>query len=67
MFAWIPVSQRLPHDDAECLVIEPDGTIRVARFDAIGDGERSSWYEQTDFTTVCPLAWMPLPQPPEVR
>jgi hypothetical protein len=59
---WIPVSDRLPADDAECLVMESDGTIRVARFDAIGDGERSSWYEQTHFKTVYPSAWMPLPE-----
>lgn len=63
---WIPVGERLPEDDAECLAMESDGTIRVARFDAIGDGERSSWYEQTDFKTVYPVAWMLPPEPPEV-
>jgi len=64
---WIPVSERLPEDDQQCLTVDKDGVQRVARFDAIGDGERHSWYEEQEWTSVYPVAWMPLPEPPEVK
>ena len=64
---WIPVAERLPEDDSECLTVDADGIRRVARFDAIGDRERPSWYAQADFRTVYPVAWMPLPEPPEAK
>lgn len=62
---WIPVGERLPPDDTECLTVDADGTCRVARFDAVGDGERPSWYEQTNFMTVFPVAWMMIPVTPD--
>jgi hypothetical protein len=64
---WIPVSGRLPEDDQQCLTVDRDGVQRVARFDAIGDGERHSWYEEQEWKSVYPVAWMPLPEPPEVK
>jgi hypothetical protein len=64
---WISVSERLPEDDQQCLTVDKDGVQRVARFDAIGDGERHSWYEEQEWKSVYPVAWMPLPEPPEVK
>jgi|694.fasta_scaffold137644_4 hypothetical protein len=64
---WIPVGERLPEDDQQCLTVDKDGVQRVARFDAIGDGERHSWYEEQEWKSVYPVAWMPLPEPPEVK
>ena len=61
---WIPVSERLPEDDQQCLTVDKHGVPRVARFDAIGDGERHSWYEEQEWKSVHPVAWMPLPEPP---
>jgi hypothetical protein len=65
--AWIPASERLPEDDQQCLTVDKDGVQRVARFDAIGDGERHSWYEEQEWKSVYPVAWMPLPEPPEAK
>jgi hypothetical protein len=61
---WIPIDERLPEDDQQCLTVDKDGVQRVARFDAIGDGERHSWYEEQEWKSVYPVAWMPLPAPP---
>jgi hypothetical protein len=63
--AWIPVSQRLPPDEMECLVIDENGVERIARYsEARTDSEYSSFYEEKDWTTLHPVAWMPPPAPP---
>ena len=74
---WIPVTERLPEWDIECLVIDADGECGVGyyRDDAKAwDSPSWGWLERKDrvdnheaFTEPCGIgkviAWMPLPQP----
>jgi|LakMenEpi03Aug12_release.lakeMendotaPanAssembly.Ray.scaffolds.fasta_scaffold1323486_2 hypothetical protein len=61
---WIPVTELVPGDDQECLTVDSEGVVRVARFDAIGYENTPSFYEEPGFTTVRATHWMPLPAPP---
>ena len=76
---WIPVSERLPSWDVDCLVVDADGEYGVGyyREDANAwDSPNWGWLERKDkvdnkeaFTEPCGInkvvAWMPLPKPHE--
>ena len=73
---WIPVSERLPNWNIQCLVIDEDGECGVGyyREDAHAwDSPNWGWLERKDrvdnkeaFTEPCGIrkvvAWMPLPK-----
>ena len=63
---WIPCSERLPENDANCLVYTSDKRIRIARWYGKYD-EQGVWYiisEQLYRIKNVPF-WMPLPEPPK--
>jgi hypothetical protein len=76
---WIPISERLPNWDIQCLVTDGDGECGVGyyREDAHAwDSPNWGWLERKDrvdnkeaFTEPCGIgkvvAWMPLPAPYE--
>ena len=59
---WIPVSERLPEEDVDVLVITNYG-MHVADLDEDGlwNASHGDSWEFPD-----PTHWMPLPEPPEV-
>ena len=59
---WIPVSERLPEEDVDVLVMTTHG-MHVAGLDEYGAWNAShgdSWQFPE------PTHWMPLPEPPEI-
>ena len=74
---WIPVSERLPNWDINCLVIDEDGEYGVGYYREdvhAWDSPNWGWIERKDrvdnreaFTEPCGIrkvvAWMPLPKP----
>jgi hypothetical protein len=56
---WIPVTEKLPEDDIECLVCDECGTYM-----AIMD---SGWWWTDGHALDGITHWMPLPEPPEVK
>lgn len=54
---WIPVSERLPKVDAEC-IISLDNSIELATF--TGEDFHAEWY---DYEIAEVKAWMPSPEP----
>lgn len=56
---WIPVSERLPENHNQEVLISLEWGIDIGRYD---DGEwHSEWINHYDDENV--LAWMPLPKP----
>lgn len=55
---WISVKDRLPEADAEYLVCNADGVIRVSYFDGTHWGYLASVREDINF-------WQPLPETPK--
>lgn len=48
---WIPVDERLPEEGVEVLLHYDDGSMEVGKYLGLG----------------AVIAWMPLPEPPEVK
>ena len=55
---WIPVSERLPEKEMNCLVTDSLGKVHKATFYHALDG-RESYFSGL----YCVRAWMPLPEP----
>ncbi len=67
---WIPCSERLPENDAKCLVYTSDKRVCMARWYGKYD-EQGAWYIISDdvpklYRIKNVPFWMPLPEPPEV-
>ena len=61
VFKWIPVSERLPENRKQEVLISLEWGIDIGRY---SDGEwHSEWINHYDDGNV--LAWMPLPKPYE--
>lgn len=64
---WIPVSERLPDDDLEMVLLTDGEWVTFGR--QSGDG----WYVEESAEALGPRElsrfthWMPLPEPPEVK
>jgi hypothetical protein len=56
---WIPVSERLPAEESQCIVWHKrSGECRIAfRYEG-------NWYEGSILITANVTHWMPLPEPP---
>ena len=66
---WIPCSERLPENDAKCLVYTSDKRICMARWYGKYD-EQGAWYIISDdvpklYRIKNVPFWMPLPEPPK--
>ena len=66
---WIPCSERLPENDAKCLVYTSDKRVCMARWYGKYD-EQGAWYIISDavpklYRIKNVPFWMPLPEPPE--
>jgi hypothetical protein len=59
---WIPVSERLPAEESQCIVWHKrSGECRIAfRYEG-------NWYEGSILITANVTHWMPLPEPPEAK
>jgi hypothetical protein len=57
--SWIPVTERLPSDESQCIVWHKrSGECRIAfRYEG-------NWYEGSILITANVAYWMPLPAPP---
>ena len=55
---WIPVSERLPEKEMNCLVTDSLGKVHTVTFYQALDG-RESYFSGC----YCVRAWMPLPKP----
>ena len=78
---WIPVTERLPEWDIECLVVDDKGEFGVGFYrDDVGawDSPSWGWLERKDdvnnhdaYYMPCGIgkviAWMPLPKPYELQ
>jgi|LakMenE18May11ns_1017448.scaffolds.fasta_scaffold9739400_3 hypothetical protein len=66
---WIPVSERLPDDEAEALIAFEDRSIGVAYavFHHVEEDGSQKWTDGNGFELKQPTHWMPLPEPPEVK
>jgi hypothetical protein len=64
---WIPVSERLPDDDAEVLVCFADRSLGVTSsvFHHIDENERPKWTDGCGVELKQPTHWMPFPEPPD--
>lgn len=56
---WIPLGERMPEHDIECLVCDAGLSIFMSML------SEGVWY--TDGYAVDVTHWMPLPEPPEVK
>lgn len=66
---WIPCSERLPENDAKCLVYTSDKRVCMARWYGKYD-EQGAWYIISDdvpklYRIKNVPFWMPLPEPPK--
>ena len=66
---WIPCSERLPENDAKCLVYTSDERVCMARWYGKYD-EQGAWYIISDevpklYRIKNVPFWMHLPEPPE--
>ena len=66
---WIPCSERMPENDAKCLVYTSDKRICMARWYGKYD-EQGAWYIISDdvpklYRIKNVPFWMPLPEPPK--
>ena len=59
---WIPVSERLPEKEMNCLVTDSLGKVHASTFRHALDG-RESYFSGC----YCVIAWMPLPKPHQVE
>ena len=64
---WIPVSERLPADWTDVLLLMADGYMVVGQtFQwARSRWARRRWVDVTDSLDLHPTHWMPLPPPPK--
>jgi hypothetical protein len=67
ILCWISVEERLPELDwddmsTQILVLTADRMTWIGRYEKDEHGER--WYVETTQPVV---AWMPIPEPPEVK
>lgn len=59
---WIPVSERLPQDVTEVLLVDYDGFMLIGWCEYNNDnGLWWNYMGAIDFTEI--IAWMPLPEP----
>jgi hypothetical protein len=66
---WIPVSERLPEEDEDVLVMTAEGKFASGGMHVASLDEDGVWYpshgDGWEFPDV--THWMPLPEPPEVK
>ncbi len=64
---WIPVSERLPEDERELVVLACGGGYALPSTAEL-DGYGLKWCSRPNLASNrnAPTHWMPLPEPPEV-
>jgi hypothetical protein len=62
---WISVEDRLPEDEAACLVTDGKGCSVSIFFEEFGWMDFDDYYSASAFGKGDVTHWMPLPEPPE--